>query len=289
MWGVIVSVFSVVGLFCFSLLMFGANGLSFFWLFLELATLCVIPLFFCLGDDDSVLSGLFNYIVVSSISSSLLLCGILSGELLYLLVLGLLLKFGLFPLWGWVYKVFLGSNWVVIWSISTFLKSPVFFFPFLLSCGGYDLVSYICCLTFIGLGVLFWLYSFSWYACWCHMMLSSSAALVVMSFFLSSEVLAFIFFIYFVWSSGVVYFFYTYDDFMLGGVGYYFWFCFLLVSMPVSFSIFYKLVMAVGVFSCGFLIVSCWVLYSISEQFYLLKFLMSYVLPKSSGGFVLSV
>nr|YP_009467182.1 NADH dehydrogenase subunit 2 [Artyfechinostomum sufrartyfex]APX55331.1 NADH dehydrogenase subunit 2 [Artyfechinostomum sufrartyfex]ARH10830.1 NADH dehydrogenase subunit 2 [Artyfechinostomum sufrartyfex] len=287
MWirGVAIAVLGVLGVLSFSILIFSANGLSFFWLFLELATLCVIPTFF-LGTGDSVLSGLFSYIVVSSVSSSLILCGMISGELLFLLVVGLILKFGLFPLWGWVYKVVLNSNWLVVWSLSTFLKSPVLFFPFFLSCGGCSFVNYVCCFTFIGLAVLFWLYSLNWYTCWCHMMLSSSAALVAMSLVLSSEVLFFIFFIYCLWCSCVVLFFCLYDDASVGGLGYYFWFCFLLVSIPVSVSLFYKLLMVVGMYSCWFFVLACWVVYSISEQFYLLKFVMSFSLPKSGGSFV---
>nr|QBF03691.1 NADH dehydrogenase subunit 2 [Echinostoma sp. JM-2019] len=288
MRGGVVSLFGIVGVVCFSFLMFGANNFSFFWLFLELTTLCVMPMFFLWGEEG-ILSGLFNYIVVSSISSSLVLCGIFEKELLFLLVMGLLLKFGLFPLWGWVYKVALNSNWLVVWAISTFLKTPVFFLPFFLSCGGYTMVNYICCLTFLGLGVLFWLYNFNWFCCWCHMMLSSSAALVAMSFVLSSEILFFVFVVYCVWCSFVVMFFYFYEDSSVGGLGYYFWFCFLLVSMPVSVSMFYKLVMVSGIFSCWFVVLVCWVLYSISEQFYLLKFVMSYSLPKSSGGFIVGV
>nr|YP_010528193.1 NADH dehydrogenase subunit 2 [Echinoparyphium aconiatum]UXW64387.1 NADH dehydrogenase subunit 2 [Echinoparyphium aconiatum] len=288
MRGLIISLFGVMGVICFSLLMFSSNNLSFFWLFLELSTLCVIPMFFLYGEEG-VLTGLFNYIVVSSISSSLVLCGVLSGELLFLLIVGLLLKFGLFPLWGWVYKVGLGSNWLVLWVISTFLKSPVLLFPFFLSCGGYGLVNYICCVTFLGLAVLFWLYSLNWFACWCHMMLSSSAALVAMSLVLTADVLISIFFIYCLWCSLVVLFFYYYSDGFIGTLGYYFWFCFLLVSMPLSVSIFYKLVMVSGVYSCWFAVLFCWVVYSVSEQFYLLKFIMSFSLPKMSACFVSEV
>ena len=111
--GIFSSFFSVVGLVCFCILMFFSNNLSFFWLFLELATLCVIPAFF-LYDDSSILGGLFSYIVVSRVSSSLILCGILYEGLVYMLLLGLLVKFGLFPFWGWVYSVSLNSNWLVV-------------------------------------------------------------------------------------------------------------------------------------------------------------------------------
>lgn len=115
------------------------------------------------------------------------------------------------------------------------------------------------------------------------MMLSSSAALVAMSGVLTADVLASIFFVYCIWCSLVVVFFAFYEDGFMGGLGYYFWFCFLLISMPVSVSIFYKLVMVVGMYSCWFAVLVCWVIYSVSEQFYLLKFVMRFSLPKASG------
>nr|YP_009236162.1 NADH dehydrogenase subunit 2 [Fascioloides magna]AMF83646.1 NADH dehydrogenase subunit 2 [Fascioloides magna] len=284
MRGIVIGGFSVVGLMGFSLLIFSSANLSFFWLFLELVTLSTVPLFF-LGGGLGCLSGLFNYIVISGISSSLILCGVLSSDLLFVLVLGLLFKFGLFPLWGWVYGVSLSSNWLVVWSLSTFLKAPVFFLPLFLASGGYSLVNVLCCLSFLSLSILFWVYSFGWFHCWCHMMLSSSAALVAMCLVLSSDVLLFIFLVYCVWGSFVILFFSSCGE--GGGVfglwGYYF-FCFLLLSIPVSFSIFYKLVMVSGMFSCWFVVLVSWVIYSVSEQVYLLKFVMSFDLPKGVYG-----
>lgn len=111
--GLLISVLSVVGLGLFRVLMFTADGLSLFWLFLELCTLSMIPAFF-LSRDHGCLVGLFKYIVVSRITSSLILCGVLCEGLLFMLVVGLLVKFGIFPFFGWVYSVGLKSNWLVV-------------------------------------------------------------------------------------------------------------------------------------------------------------------------------
>nr|AWK02433.1 NADH dehydrogenase subunit 2 [Acanthoparyphium sp. WAK-2018] len=287
MRGVFSCLFGVCGLVSFCLLMFFSNNLSFFWLFLELSTLCAIPMFF-LGESSSILGGLYSYIIVSSISSSLMLCGILYEGLLFMLLIGLLIKFGLFPFWGWVYNVSLNSNWLVVWVLSTFLKLPVFFFPFFLGGSSYGVVSWVCCVTFLGLSILFWLFSFSWYHIWCHMMLSSSCSLVAMAFVVSFDVLFYLFLVYFFWCSMVVLFLSLNgsdsEDTLLGGVGYYFMFVSLLVSVPVSLSLFYKLIMSVGMFACNFVVLAFWVLYSLSEQFYLLKLIMGGSLPSKSLG-----
>jgi len=71
--------------------------------------LCVIPCFF-LYRESRVLRRLFSYIVVSAVSSSLIVRGFLVDELLLLRVLGLLMKFGVFPFLGWVYVVVSSSN-----------------------------------------------------------------------------------------------------------------------------------------------------------------------------------
>lgn len=50
MRGVVIGSFGVLGLLVFSLLVFSVGNLSLFWLFLELSTLSVVPLFFLLGN-----------------------------------------------------------------------------------------------------------------------------------------------------------------------------------------------------------------------------------------------
>nr|ALD62343.1 NADH dehydrogenase subunit 2 [Echinostoma hortense] len=284
MRGLFLSVFGVFGVVFFSWSLFVANGFITLWLAIELASLAVVPLFF-VNYSSSVLTGLFNYFVASSIASSLMLCGLLYNELIFMTIIGFLVKFGLFPLWGWVYKVFLNSNWLVVWSISTFLKFPFFLFPYFLFVSlEKSFVYWLSCLSLVLLSLFFWFYTYSWFHCWCHMMLSSSATLIAMSLSLYLEVFGNILFIYIGWSTAVIVYLYNCGGAPLSGTLRCFWFCFLLLSTPVSFSIFYKLLMIYGVYSCNFVVLSCWVIYSISEQFYLLKYLISYELPKSSFG-----
>nr|YP_009171938.1 NADH dehydrogenase subunit 2 [Orthocoelium streptocoelium]AJG03067.1 NADH dehydrogenase subunit 2 [Orthocoelium streptocoelium] len=276
---------SLVLIIFFTWCMFSCENILFLWLFIELASLSLIPSFFLYGGSDS-LSGLFSYIVVSSIASSFMVCALVSKSLLVLFYLGLLIKFGVFPFFGWVYSVVVGSNWFVVWCFSTFLKSPFLFFTlfFLLGISG-DIVSYMCCLTFILCTFLFWLFSFNWYYCWCHMMLVSSASLVAMSLVLSVNSLVYLFIVYVVWASMVIGFFSMCgDELVLSSLGLCFLFCFLLVSFPLSVSVFYKLFMGSCIFSCSFAVFLCWVFYCLSEQFYLIKFVIGSEVPKSLIG-----
>nr|YP_010235129.1 NADH dehydrogenase subunit 2 [Notocotylus intestinalis]QTC30700.1 NADH dehydrogenase subunit 2 [Notocotylus intestinalis] len=284
MRGYLISFLATSGIVIFSVLLFFSSNLSFFCLFLELGTLCLVPLFFLYGSLSS-LSSLFSYLVVSSISSSLIVCGILSGEVVIFLILGLLIKFGLFPFYGWIYKIITQSNWLVVWSFSTALKTPFFFFSFFLSSGYVDLVNYLSSLTFILCGILFWLVSFNWYYCWCHMMLVSSASLVAMAIVLGLDYLLSLFLIYIFWATlVVVFFYYSGSSMIMDRVGLCFLFCVLLVSFPGSFSVFYKLLMGSCIFSCGFFVFFAWVLYNISEQFYLVKLVIGQEIPKSLAG-----
>lgn len=102
--GFLVRALGVSGMFIFGVSMFFKLGLTMLWLYLELCGLCLIPLFFW-GGAGASLSRLFYYIVFSGISSSLLLVGILLPESLFFIISGLLVKFGVFPFWGWVYRV----------------------------------------------------------------------------------------------------------------------------------------------------------------------------------------
>nr|YP_009516737.1 NADH dehydrogenase subunit 2 [Paragonimus heterotremus]AYE67509.1 NADH dehydrogenase subunit 2 [Paragonimus heterotremus] len=273
MWGYFLSLVSIMGVVFFSVCLFLSDSLGLFWLFLELSTLSLVPSFF-LRLGGGVLEALFNYLVVSSISSSLMICGFLYDSLLFLCFLGLLVKFGVFPFQGWVYKVLLSSGWVVVWGFSVFLKVPFLFMCFFLGSGGSLLLNVACVLSFFLLGGLFWCYSFSWCHCWCHMMLSSSAALMAMSVSGSADVLFYLFVVYGFWSSAVVLFLSHLEDMGLTGVGAYFLFLMLLVSLPISVSVFYKVWMAVGIYFCYFPVFVAWCVYSVSEQLFLFSWLI---------------
>uniref|UniRef100_A0AAU7YQQ9 NADH dehydrogenase subunit 2 n=1 Tax=Scaphanocephalus sp. TaxID=3050632 RepID=A0AAU7YQQ9_9TREM len=281
MRGLILSSFSVLCVLVFSVALFFSDNLLMFWLFLELATLGLIPSFF-LHLESGVLGSLFSYIIVSGVSSSLVICGLLFDEFLLLTVVGFLIKFGLFPFLGWVYVVVLSSNWLVVWGLSTFLKSAFLFFSFFLS-GGWDLwiVELCCVFTFLVIALLFWVCTTSWLYYWCHVMISSSAALVVMAVELSVDVLFWLFLVYILWATLVIWLLSYFEGFEVGGAMFYFLCVFILVSFPGSLAIFYKLVIGFSVYSCGLLVFSSWVVYNISEQFYLVKYLVSSGVPRS--------
>nr|YP_010514538.1 NADH dehydrogenase subunit 2 [Diplodiscus mehrai]UXL86269.1 NADH dehydrogenase subunit 2 [Diplodiscus mehrai] len=284
MRGYLISLLSIAGVVFFSFCLFFSSNLSFFWLFLELGTLCLIPCFF-MGGGLQGLSSLFSYLVVSSVSSSFIVCGVLFQGLFVFMLVGLLIKFGIFPFFGWVYKVVTGSNWWVVWGFSTMLKSPFLFFCYFVSSGEVVLVNYLCCLTFLVCSFFFWLYSLDWFFCWTHMMLVSSGSLVAMAFVLSYDTLLFLFLVYIFWGTCVILFFgYVGRGMSLSSVGLCFVFSVLVVSWPLSLAVFYKLLMGSCIFACSFVVFAGWVVYTVSEQFYLLKYLMGVEIPKSLGG-----
>nr|WSP01993.1 NADH dehydrogenase subunit 2 [Wallinia sp. URM-2015] len=272
MRGFLIALLSMSGLMVFSLCLFMSSNLCMFWVFLELGTLSLVPLFF-LYSHNHMLEGLFSYLVVSSMSSSIIMCGFLFEGIYFFVILGFMMKFGIFPFFGWIYNVVLNSNWFVMWGFSTFLKSSFLFFPYFMSSGGSGMLKILCGITFMLLAILFWLYSYSWAHSWCHMMISSSVALMAMSTVCSMSDLLYLFFIYFSWSSFVLFFFYNQDSHMVWKGGVWFLYMVLLVSFPLSISVFYKFMMGLNIFSCSLLVFFCWVLYSISEQLFLVSFI----------------
>lgn len=84
-------------------------------------------------------------------------------------------------------------------------------------------------------------------------MLSSTAALVLMSVVGSVEYLVGLFVLYCFWARLVICFFYWREDLGVRRLGGYFMFIFLLISFPVSLSVFYKIFMAFCVYSYYFL------------------------------------
>lgn len=56
-----------------------------------------------------------------------------------------------------------------------------------------------------------------------------------------------------------------------------------MISFPVSFSIFYKLVLGYGVYRISIGCLVCWVLYSILEQLYLLMLITRFKVPARLG------
>nr|YP_009906243.1 NADH dehydrogenase subunit 2 [Azygia hwangtsiyui]QLH90212.1 NADH dehydrogenase subunit 2 [Azygia hwangtsiyui] len=283
MWGGVVS---LCGVLVFSVLVFSSGDLTLTWLFLELAGLCLVPAFF-VGEGRS-LYALFSFIVASSLSSSLLVCSIVLPSCVFLFLGGFMIKFGFFPFFSWVYGVCTESNWLVVYLFSVVVKSSFFVLSFFFnSVAGGLLVSALAVLSLLGLGGLFWVYSFSWYHCWCHMMLSSSVVLVCAAMWGTNEILLCLYLVYFVWGSVVILFLSRLDSGMrVDGVGSYYLFVFLLLSVPASLSVFYKLVVGGCIYFCSLWVFVAWCFYSVLEQLFLLKYISSVSVPKGLFGFL---
>lgn len=128
-----------------------------FWVFLELCGMSIIPSFFyskSLGVQGFY-SSLLSYIVMSGLSSVLLVSGIIINELYFFVVIGFLVKFGLFPFSLWVYRVFSGRNWVFIFFLRVILKFPIIFFCYLLNNKFVSVIYYDCALTVLVCSALF--------------------------------------------------------------------------------------------------------------------------------------
>lgn len=111
--GVALVILSSLGVGFFRILLFFEGSLSLAWFFLELSSICLVPLFFCVGVSVNLV-GLLYYLIVSGISSCLILFSILFSACPLFFVLGFLVKFGIFPFVGWVYCVLKDSNWFVV-------------------------------------------------------------------------------------------------------------------------------------------------------------------------------
>nr|QXU59602.1 NADH dehydrogenase subunit 2 [Schistocephalus solidus] len=245
-----------------------------FWVFLELAGLSIVPCFFYSGGFDNInfYGSLLVYIVMSGISSVFLVSGVLFYSLYYLVLVGFIIKLGLFPFLVWIYYVFSSSNWYFILLVSVILKFPVLFFSFLLQeRGACEQFLYIdCFLTIMFCSIFFWLYSLSWEFIWCHMSLSSVSTLLIACFCVDFSYTLFVYCYYSIWAVFCVcYFFYLKQ---LGGVKESFWlFCFLLLITPLSLPLFYKLSVCVSIIYSSLYLLVVWSLYSLSEQIFLYK------------------
>lgn len=260
--------FSILFCFCCSL----ADNFLRFWVFLELCGMSLIPAFFYKSGKsiEGFYRSLLCYIVMSGLSSVLLVRGIVMSELYGFIILGFIVKFGLFPFRLWVYRVFSGRNWVFIFLLSVILKFPILFFCYLLQRSYILLIYSDCLLTILMCSVFFWFLSGSWEYIWCHISLASVSTLLVACFCRDFFTCIFIYFYYFIWSCFCIYYFYwlSVSD---GRKGSFWVYCFVLLITPVSLPLFYKLRVCLAIlYSSVYLLIS-WCIYRFSEQFFLYK------------------
>ena len=78
-------------------------------MFFELGRLSLIPCFM-FGGSVFVFDGLLSYIYAISISSSLMLVGVLYSDFFFFFLVGVGVKFCMFPFIGWIYSTFLGAK-----------------------------------------------------------------------------------------------------------------------------------------------------------------------------------
>nr|AKC58420.1 NADH dehydrogenase subunit 2 [Eurytrema pancreaticum] len=289
MGGYLVCCLSLLGVLMFSGSMFFMDSLSMLWLSLELSSLSLIPAYFIVVRPMAVFSSLFCYFMISGVSSAMIIVGFMYDYLMIVSFCGVLLKLGVFPFMLWVYVVMSSSNWFVVWEYSTVLKCVVFVLPYVF---GYELassagVSWLVCIMFLLLSLFFWVFTYSWKSCWCHMLLASTGLMIMTALCCVTSNLLFLFLVYLVWSSQVIVLF----SFWGGSLGerdlvWWFFYCFLLVSHPMSFSVAYKLISVYCVSSFSIFVMSCWLLYSLSEQLFLIMWAINYKHPRSCFWFV---
>lgn len=243
-----------------------------FWIFLELCGMSIIPRFFYKRGErvEGFYGSLLSYIVMSSLSSVFLVRGIVLTDLYGFILLGFLVKFGLFPFSVWMYRVFSGSNWLFIFLLSVVAKFPVLFFCYLLQSGYTIFVYRDCLLTIFMCSVLFWFYSCSWEFIWCHISLSSVSTLLVACFCSDFLVCLYIYVYYFFWSCFCLYYF-CWLGTSYGSKGSFWVYCFLLLITPFSLPLFYKLGVCLGIVYSSIYILLVWCIYRFSEQFFLYK------------------
>nr|UFQ89052.1 NADH dehydrogenase subunit 2 [Serendip sp. MZUSP 7987] len=248
------------------------DNLLSFWVFLELCGMSIIPSFFYCSNSSlqGFYSSLLSYVVMSGLSSVLLVTGIVINGLYFFILLGFIVKFGLFPFSLWVYRVFAGSNWIFIFLLSVVVKFPILFFCYLLN-NGFTLVVYAdCFFTILMCSCFFWFLSQSWEFIWCHISLSSVSTLMVACLCSDFGVSSFIYFYYFFWAGLCIFYFFLLSD--SDGLKNGFWFyCFLLLITPLSLPLFYKLSVCLAIVYSSFYILLIWSVYSFSEQFFLYK------------------
>nr|UFQ88296.1 NADH dehydrogenase subunit 2 [Rhinebothrium flexile] len=248
------------------------DNLLSFWVFLELCGMSLIPSFFYAsgGSLQGFYSSLLSYIVMSGLSSVFLVSGILIADLYLMILVGFMIKFGLFPFSLWVYRVFSSSNWLFIFLLSVVSKFPILFFCYLLN-SSVDLVLYWdCFMTILMCSCFFWFFSQSWEFVWCHISLSSVSTLIVACFCSDFFTSAFIYFYYFAWSSFCIFYFYSLSG-CEGVKNGFWWYCFLLLITPLSLPLFYKLGVCFAILSSSVYLLLIWSVYSFSEQFFLYK------------------
>nr|UDU84934.1 NADH dehydrogenase subunit 2 [Haematoloechus sp. CW13H] len=276
--------FCIVTLIEFTIMLFSSCNFVMFWMLLELCSLVLTPLFFIRSNNTAVLSGLFHYLMACGVSSLLIISGVIFPGCMSLMVLGLLIKFNIFPFLGWLYNIGSVKSWDVLLGLSTMLKAPFYVFPLVAAGVSEDIIFTLCGISLMVVSVLFWIHTTSWHMCWCHMMVSSSVTLVIIACVQGVEIVAFYYLTYVLWCCVSV--------FVLSRMGPHkpavcgpvslFFYCLNFLSTPLSLVIVYKLLLCSCMLTVNYVLIVGWIIYTISEQGYLFVLLVGKHVPRSS-------
>lgn len=140
--------------------------------------LCLVPCFFIKRRAYRI-PAMAVYVVISGVTSSMYVIGIIDIKYLLVLLIAFYIKFGLFPFMYWVYMVGSNSKWLIIIVLTVFFKVRSVYLSFAL--GGSDcafsLLGVGCLLSLIISGAMFWVKCPRWYHVWCHMTIRSRSVL----------------------------------------------------------------------------------------------------------------
>nr|YP_010015768.1 NADH dehydrogenase subunit 2 [Thaparocleidus varicus]QOI72765.1 NADH dehydrogenase subunit 2 [Thaparocleidus varicus] len=242
-----------------------------FWLSLELAMLLLIPCFFYYNSNNNVYLSLLNYVIIASLSSCLLISGLLVGLNEWFLLASFIIKVGLFPFYNWFFYLINNLNWFMIFSLAVVSKIVFFYFlNFSFSSNILNFVLLYFTVNFLVLSLLISYMVFDIKSFYIFSSISSSILFLYLLFFGSSLSLYTLYAVYFIISCFVL-------------ISFYF-FCFnhvnivslcLVLGVPFSLYIFYKgfSILFLLPFN-NYLFILFWILYSILEQIILFNILL---------------
>nr|QIQ48863.1 NADH dehydrogenase subunit 2 [Schistosoma spindale] len=265
-------VISIILMIFLGIISIMSGDILIFWLVLELMSLSLAPCI--ISNSFNANDSLMNYIFAISISSSLMLVGLLYSDFFFFFFLGFWYKFGVFPCILWLYSVFCQSkSWLVCWGISVLMKVPLLGVSYFIY--GLDSLVIFLCVVFglVFSSLMFWLYSLNWFCVWGHIVVSSSCLLFYLISMVDLSDFILLFLLYIIWSTGVL----VYLGLFNGFYGY----LLFLVSLPLGFNLVYKVMFSFYLISLSFYIMVIWVIYCFMEQLYLFKWLVSNVIVKS--------
>lgn len=98
-----------------------------FWLRVEIARLLLLMGFFSYKILVKRYTSLLYYLLVSGLRSGFIFSGILCKDIKYFLAVGFLIKVGMFPFLGWVLSVYINCGWFLFFLLGVMRKIPLIY------------------------------------------------------------------------------------------------------------------------------------------------------------------